>query len=183
MSIYGGKELAAAFRTVRGNTVRVVEDIPEDKFDFVAAPGMRTVRSLVGHILWAPRMYEGFHRSNPLTTLKGFDFGAVMAVAGAFEAEPRSKAQLVALLKGDGENFAAWMETLSDAFLAETYTDPTGANPKSRLESLLSPKEHEMHHRAQLMLILRLVGGVSHLTRERQARAAAQVMATPAPQA
>ena len=39
-----------------------------------------------------------------------------------------------------------------------------------------------MHHRAQLMLILRLVGGVSHLTRERQARAAAQAMAPP-PQA
>ncbi len=177
MSVYGGKELAAAFRTVRGNTVRVVEDIPEDKFDFVAAPGMRTVGTLVGHILWAPRMYERFHRTDPLTTLKGFDFGAVLAVAGAFEAEPRSKAQLVALLKSDGENFAAWMGTLSDAFLAETFTDPTGANPKSRLESLLSPKEHEMHHRAQLMLILRLVGGVSHLTRERQARAAAQAAA------
>ena len=101
-----------------------------------------------------------------------------MARAGAFEAQPRGKADLVAMLKADGEQFASWLETLSDDFLAQTYTDPTGANPKSRLESLLSPKEHEMHHRAQLMLILRLVGGVPHLTRERQARAAAQAAAS-----
>ncbi|MCE9602319.1 MAG: DinB family protein [Gemmatimonadetes bacterium] len=179
MSVYGGKQLAASFRTVRANTVRVVEEIPEEKFDFVAAPGLRTVRALVAHVLWGPQMYEAFHGgAQAITTLKGFDFGAIMARAGRFEAQPRSKAEVVALLKADGERFAAWMETLSDAFLAQTYTDPTGANPKSRLESLLSPKEHEMHHRAQLMLILRLLGGVPHLTRDRQARAAAQAAAT-----
>lgn len=178
MSVYGGKQLAASFRTVRANTVRVVEEIPEEKFDFVAAPGLRTVRALVSHVLWGPRMYEAFHRTNPVSTLKGFDFGTIMAEAGAFEARPRTKAELVSALKADGEDFAAWMETLTDAFLAQTYTDHTGANPKSRLESLLSPKEHEMHHRAQLMLILRMVGGVPHLTRDRQARAAAQAAAT-----
>ena len=183
MSVYGGRQLAASFRTVRGNTVRVVEELPEERFDFVAAPGLRTVRALVSHVLWGPQMYEAFHGgTQPITTLKGFDFGAILARAGAFESQVRGKAELVALLKADGEKFAAWLATLSDEFLAQTYTDPTGANPKSRLESLLSPKEHEMHHRAQLMLILRLVGGVPHLTRERQARAAAQA-AAPAPTA
>jgi len=34
---------------------------------------------------------------------------------------------------------------------------------------LLSAKEHEMHHRAQLMLIERLLGIVPHLTRQMQA--------------
>lgn len=182
MSVYGGKELAAAFRTVRTNTVRVVEEIPDDKFDFVAAPGMRTVRSLVAHMIWAPRMYEGFHKGNRITTLKGVDFGAVMADAGAFEALSRSKADLLAALKADGESYASWVETVDDAVLAETFTDPMGANPKTRLENLMSVKEHEMHHRAQLMLILRLLGGVAPLTRERQARAAARAQA-PAPKA
>jgi hypothetical protein len=42
MSIYGGKELASAFRTVRKNTIRVAEDIPEDKYSFIAAPEVRT---------------------------------------------------------------------------------------------------------------------------------------------
>jgi uncharacterized damage-inducible protein DinB len=38
---------------------------------------------------------------------------------------------------------------------------------------LTSVKEHEMHHRGQLMLIERMLGITPHLTRERQARMAA----------
>ena len=51
---------------------------------------------------------------------------------------------------------------------------PPGADPatKTRLEMLLSPKEHEMHHRAQLMLLQRMVGLVPHLTRQMQERMA-----------
>jgi len=39
----------------------------------------------------------------------------------------------------------------------------------TRFEMLLGVKEHEMHHRAQLFLIERMVGIVPHLTRARQA--------------
>ena len=63
-------------------------------------------------------------------------------------------------------------------FLAETYTDPTGKNPRSRLEGLLSPKEHEMHHRGQLMVIERMLGIVPHLTRRTQERMAARAAAS-----
>ena len=51
---------------------------------------------------------------------------------------------------------------------------PPGATPaaKSRLEMLLSVKEHEMHHRGQLMVAQRLLGIVPHLTRARQAQQA-----------
>jgi uncharacterized damage-inducible protein DinB len=38
---------------------------------------------------------------------------------------------------------------------------------------ILSVKEHEMHHRGQLMLIERIIGIVPHLTRDMQARHAA----------
>jgi uncharacterized damage-inducible protein DinB len=38
---------------------------------------------------------------------------------------------------------------------------------------LMSIKEHEMHHRGQLMLIERMVGIVPHLTRQMQERMAA----------
>ena len=38
---------------------------------------------------------------------------------------------------------------------------------------LLGVKEHEMHHRAQLMLIQRHLGLVPHLTRAREQRQAA----------
>jgi uncharacterized damage-inducible protein DinB len=38
---------------------------------------------------------------------------------------------------------------------------------------LMGTKEHEMHHRAQLMLIERMLGMVPHLTRQMQERLAA----------
>ena len=51
---------------------------------------------------------------------------------------------------------------------------PPGAEPatKTRFEMLLSPKEHEMHHRGQLMMLQRMVGIVPHLTRQMQERMA-----------
>jgi uncharacterized damage-inducible protein DinB len=52
---------------------------------------------------------------------------------------------------------------------------PPGAPQASRtrFEMLMSVKEHEMHHRGQLMLIERMLGITPHLTREQQARFAA----------
>jgi len=44
---------------------------------------------------------------------------------------------------------------------------------KTRFEMLLGTKEHEMHHRGQLMPIERMLGIVPHLTRRTQARMAA----------
>jgi uncharacterized damage-inducible protein DinB len=44
---------------------------------------------------------------------------------------------------------------------------------------LLSPKEHEMHHRGQLMLIQRMLGLTPHLTRQMQERMAAMQAAQP----
>jgi uncharacterized damage-inducible protein DinB len=44
---------------------------------------------------------------------------------------------------------------------------------KTRFEMLMGVKEHEMHHRAQLMLIERMLGIVPHLTRQMQERMAA----------
>jgi uncharacterized damage-inducible protein DinB len=179
-TIYGGPELAAAFRTVRGNTVKVVEEIGEEHFDFVAAPGMRTVRALVAHVIWAPRLTEELHRVQRLTALDGFDFAGFGAKGQAFEGERRTKAELLALLKEDGERLATWLEGLDAAFLAEKFTGGAGTVAKTRMEGVMGIKEHEMHHRAQLMLILRMLGGVPHLTRERQARNAARAAAAAA---
>ena len=167
MSIYGGKELASAFRTVRKNTIRVAEDIPEDKYDFVAAPEVRTVGRMLTHVAISTRIWEEVHK-NGLTTLVDFDFFGMMDKFNAEEAKPRTKAEIVELLSTEGEQFAAWLETLTPEVLAETVTEPDGKTAKTRFERLLSAKEHEMHHRAQLMLIERQLGIVPHLTKQFQ---------------
>jgi len=167
MAPYGGKELADAFRTVRKNTIQVAEDIPEASYEFVAAPGARTVGRMLVHVAISTRIWEEVHRKR-LTTLVGFDFFGIIDVFNAEEAKPRSKAEIVSLLRTEGEQFAAWLETLTPEILAETVTEPDGKTAKTRFERLLGAKEHEMHHRGQLMLIERQLGVVPHLTRQFQ---------------
>jgi len=169
---YASSELATAFRTVRKNTIHIAEDIPEDKYDFVAAPGVRSVREQFAHIAYAPMIQEEMHRVNRVTTLKGYDFGASMGRAAAKEQIPRSKGEIIAVLNSEGERIASWLGSLSPEFLEEKFTDPAGEASRTRFESLLGIKEHEMHHRAQLMLIERIIGITPHLTRQREARMA-----------
>ena len=174
MSTYGAREMAAAFRTVRHNTVRIAAEIPEDKYGWAPAPGTRTIQALLAHIAVSPTLHEDLHRVKHVTTVQGYDFGGLIGKMAADEAKPRGKAELIELLNNEGERFAGWLESLNSDFLAETYTDHMGQNPKTRLEGLLSAKEHEMHHRAQLMLIERMLGIVPHLTRQMQERMAAR---------
>ena len=163
--------MASAFRTVRKNTIKVAEDIPESKYDFVVAPEVRSVARMLTHTAISTRIWEEVHKKR-LTTLVGLDFFGMIDKFNAEEAKPRTKAEIVELLRTEGEKFAAWMETLTPEFLAETVTEPDGKTAKTRFERLLGAKEHEMHHRAQLMLIERQLGIVPHLTRQFQERVA-----------
>ena len=172
MISYGGKELASAFRTVRKNTIQVAEDIPESKYGFVAAPEVRSVARMLTHIAIATQVWEEGHKTKRLTTLVGYDFSGLIDRLNAEEAKTRSKSEILELLRTEGERFAAWMETLTPEFLAEMVTEPDGKTAKSRFERLLGAKEHEMHHRAQLMLIERELGIVPHLTRQFKERVA-----------
>jgi uncharacterized damage-inducible protein DinB len=180
MTYYGAKDLAESFRTVRKNTIVVAEEIPETQYGFRAAPETRTVAQTLYHVAAAPKLQQQIHAIERRSTLEGFDFPGLMRRLIAEEQTPRSKAQIVALLREDGERWAAWMEQLSDAFLAERVQYPAGMSPasKTRFEMLMGVKEHEMHHRGQLMLIERMVGIVPHLTRQMQERMAAIAKAT-----
>lgn len=175
MNYYSAKELADSFRTVRKNTIVIAQDLPEEKYNFRAAPDTRSVGELLAHVGLAHSFQYQVQATERRTTLVGFDFPSLMKRFAVEEKVPRSKAEILELLQNSGEKWAGWMAGLSDEFLAEQVQMPAGMIPpsKSRFEMILSVKEHEMHHRGQLMLIERLVGIVPHLTREMQARMAA----------
>jgi uncharacterized damage-inducible protein DinB len=178
MSHYGGKELGAAFRTVRKNTIQIAEDIPETQYGFKPAPETRTVGQTLTHLAVSTEFPHQIHGKN-INDMMKVDFAALGAKMAAEEAKPRTKAEIIALLKSEGERYASYLDSLSDTFLAEEVTLPPGAQPakKTRFEMLLGPKEHEMHHRGQLMTIERMLGVTPHLTRERQQQQAARAQA------
>src|SRR5687768_11825036 len=144
MTYYGGKDLAASFRQVRGNTIRIAEEIPENKYDFKAAPDCRSLGQTLVHIAFGPSFQKHVH-ANKIADLKTVNFPELMQKAMAEETKPRSKADILAMLKSEGDSFAAYLETLTDSFLAEPVAMPPGMEPrvKTRFEMLLSPKEHE----------------------------------------
>ena len=175
MNYYGGKDLARSFRTVRNNTITIAQELPEDKYGFRAAPDIRSVGELLAHISLAHNFQYLIHAEERRSSLQGFNFPVVMQRLLAEERAPRTKEQTIEMLRASGEKWAGWVEGLDDGFLAEQVQMNPGASPasKTRFEMIASVKEHEMHHRAQLMLIERVVGIVPHMTREMQARMAA----------
>jgi uncharacterized damage-inducible protein DinB len=178
MTYYGGKELAAAFKTVRGNTIKIAEEIPDNKYDYRPAPDSRSVGQTLVHIGLGPGFQLHIH-GGKISDMKNVNFGELMQKFGAEEAKPRTKAETIAFLQSEGDKFATFLEGLEDTFLAEQVTMAPGMTPaaKSRFEMLLGAKEHEMHHRGQLMTIQRMIGQVPHLTRQMQERMAAMTQA------
>jgi uncharacterized damage-inducible protein DinB len=179
MTYYGAKEIAASFRVVRNNTLKIAEDIPEEKYSFRPAEGSRTVAQTLIHISNVHKFALAIHRDNVVSTMEGFDFPAFIGPLIASEQETMTKAQIIARLTAAGEEFESWVKTLPEDFLAQSVTMPPGGNPPSRtrFDMLISVKEHEMHHRGQLMLIERMIGITPHLTREQEARRAAMLAA------
>jgi uncharacterized damage-inducible protein DinB len=171
--VYGAKDIAAAFRQVRSNTLQIANDIPEDKYAFKPSPESRSIGQTLVHIALGPG-FQLHIQTNKINDLKLVNFPELMKGVMAEEAKPRTKAETIAFLKSEGERFASFVDSLSDSFLAEQVAMPPGATPasKSRFEMLLSPKEHEMHHRAQVMTMQRMIGQVPHLTRQMQERMA-----------
>jgi uncharacterized damage-inducible protein DinB len=176
MTYYGGKELAEGFRTVRKNTILIAEDIPEEKYGHRASPETRSIGEFLAHISLVSGMQELLHTKERRASLEGIDFPAIMREMIAKEKQPRSKAEVIAQLRADGDRFARFLEGATEDLLAERVTFPAGATiaSKTRFEMILGVKEHEMHHRGQLMLIERQIGIVPHLTRDMQARMAAR---------
>ena len=152
--MYTSADLARSFRTVRKNTLLIAQDIPEDKWSFHAAPGSRTIAELFAHVAALTRTPQQLHLVDEKTFITPDEFRA---------------------LEDNGEDFARRLEALTPAQLSAAVNFPPPIDPpsKTRFELLLGVKEHEMHHRGQLMLMQRMVGVVPHLTRQRQARAQA----------
>jgi uncharacterized damage-inducible protein DinB len=172
MTYYGAKEIAESFRTVRKNTIQVAEDIPEEKYSYRAAPDTMSVAEMLAHLAAITHWAEQCFFVEKKTNVGMDDFGRWMGEATGKSKALTSKTAIVEALKTNGEAFAKQLDTLTEADLAQPITAPNAT--KSTFEMLIGIKEHEMHHRAQLFLIERMVGIVPHLTRARMERMAQQ---------
>jgi uncharacterized damage-inducible protein DinB len=163
MSLYGAPQLAASMRGVRQNTILIAGDIPESQYGFRATAETRSVAETLVHIAWLSTADRFMHEERRVDSLEGFDFGSLLEKSAAEEKAARSKAEIIELLRVEGNRAVEWLEVLSDAFLSERVRLPGGGSV-TRFEMLLGTKEHELQHRAQLTVIERLLGIVPRFT-------------------
>src|SRR5688500_6545468 len=164
MTYYSGPDLARSFRTVRKNTLQIAEEIPEAQYGFRATPDTRSVQEMLVHVAAQPRWQQQMHGVDKLTYLSFEDYFAYIKEVNAYAETLTDRAAILRALEQDGESFASFLENLSEASLGESVGFAPGSNPvsKSRFEMLLGAKEHEMHHRGQLMLMQRMLGITPH---------------------
>jgi uncharacterized damage-inducible protein DinB len=169
---YGGREMAEAFRTVRRNTLQIANDIPEDRYDYRPTAETMSVAQELAHVACATLWAVQAHAVDQKTFISLEDFGGYMARTAERERALTTKSDIVSALLKNGEEFASFLERLTPEQLDEAVRFPPPVQPstKTRFEMLLGVKEHEMHHRAKLMVIERLIGIVPHLTRARNER-------------
>jgi uncharacterized damage-inducible protein DinB len=163
MSLYGIQQLVAGMRAVRANTIGMAEDIPEEKFGFRATPGTRSIGETFVHIAWLFTSDHILHEEARIGTVEGFDFPALLKKSEVEERQPRSKAEIIELLRAEGERQARWLEQKPESFMAERVGFPGGGSV-SRFEMLLATREHELQHRAQVTVLDRMIGVVPRFT-------------------
>ena len=174
MTYYGGRDLARSFRVVRRNTLVIAEEIPEQHYGFRATPESRSVAEILAHIAVSGRGNFETHVVQRIQTFAGIDFPALVRRRREAERKLASRGEILAALRSDGEAWGSFLDGVTEDVLSASIAFPEPIEPpsKSRLEMFLQVKEHEMHHRAQLMVYERMLGLVPHLTREREARMA-----------
>lgn len=157
-----------SWKSVRQDTAQAVEDFPAGEMDFRPTPELMTFRELGRHILDAGSALTGmlldgeenFQRPDIRERFPRY-FPPLPADAGA--------AALAAELRSSVEQACQRLAAQPAEFWPYIITRFDGQRV-TRLELVQFVKEHELTHRSQMFMYLRLKGVVPPTTRRRQAR-------------
>ena len=155
--------LLDSWKSVRADTAQAVEDMPEAELDFRPVPEVMTFREIARHILGSSHgltgvLLDGLEKMERQEVTKRYP-GIPADVPGAL---------LAAELRTRLDERLAALAAQTPEFYAGIVTRFDGQRV-TRLEMIQTIKEHELMHRSQLFLYLRLKGIVPATTRRRQA--------------
>jgi uncharacterized damage-inducible protein DinB len=155
--------LLDSWKSVREDTAQAVEDMPEAELDFRPVPEVMTFREIARHILGASHALTGM-------LLDGLDALDRREIPKRFPAVPAdaSSTLLATELRARLAERLAALAAQPPEFFSGMVTRFDGQRV-TRLEMIQTIKEHELTHRAQLFLYLRLKGIVPATTRRRLA--------------
>jgi uncharacterized damage-inducible protein DinB len=154
------------WKTVRNDTAQAVEDMPPEALDFRPADSMMTFREIARHILNAGHALTGILLTGT-TNLAVPEFRDMLQKHSTTLPPDCTQPELAAALRQALDERIAELAARDPAFFAEEITRFDGLRI-TRLEMLQTIKEHELTHRSQLFMYLRLKGVVPPTTRRRE---------------
>jgi uncharacterized damage-inducible protein DinB len=157
-----------SWKAVRQDTAQAVEDFPSAELDFKPVGDVMTFGEIARHILVAGYGIAGMllDGMEDLTTPQ---FRARMQAYSAELPGPAVAAALAGALRQTLDQRIAQLAAQPADFFTHIITRFDGQRV-TRLEMLQFAKEHELTHRAQLFMYLRLKGIVPATTRRRIAK-------------
>jgi uncharacterized damage-inducible protein DinB len=156
-----------SWKSVRQDTAQAVEDFPAAELDFKATPDLMSFGELGRHILDAGHALTGMLLDgvDDLTTPQ---FREMIGKYKPQLPEHLDAATLASELRKSMETRAAELAAKGEDFYSGLITRFDGQRV-TRLEMVQFVKEHELTHRSQMFVYLRLKGIVPATTKRRQA--------------
>ena len=153
---------------MRDDTALAVEDFASESLDFKPADGMMSFGEIARHILDASHALIGLLLDGETNWATPEIQQKMRARSSGLPADADAKA-LAAELRSDLHTWITEMESRPSAF-ADTEVTRFDGQKFTMTEILQFVKEHELSHRSQLFVYLRLKGIVPATTRRRLAK-------------
>jgi uncharacterized damage-inducible protein DinB len=160
-----------SWKTVRKDVAGAVLEFPAEAFDEKPIEGVDSFGTIARHILNAGNAFPGILMTG-IESLQTPDFREKMKPHMYDLAENATPQQLAEALEKSIETRTAQLAGQPDEFFTQEITRFDGQR-LTRLEMLQFVKEHELTHRSQLFMLMRLKGIVPPTTRRRMAAAKA----------
>jgi uncharacterized damage-inducible protein DinB len=157
-----------SWKSVRQDTAQAVEDFPATELDFKATPELMTFGELARHVLDAGHALSGM-LIDGVDNLATPQFREMVGRYRPQLPEKLDAATLASELRKSIETQTAALAAKGEDFFSGIITRFDGQRV-TRLEMLQFIKEHELTHRSQMFVYLRLKGIVPGTTRRRQAK-------------
>ena len=157
-----------SWKTVRQDTAQSVEDFPAAEMNFKPAGEMMSFGEIAHHILVSSYGITGMLLDG-VDNLATPQFRETLLKYATKLPGPQDAAALAPALRESLEQRITEIEARPAEFLSHEITRFDGQRV-TRLEMLQMAKEHELTHRAQLFVYLRLKGIVPATTRRRTAK-------------
>jgi uncharacterized damage-inducible protein DinB len=164
--------LLSSWKTIREDVALAVEEFPAGDLDYRPALELETFRQIARHILNIGHGIPGMLLARDPAT--GQEFRDRMKAHLFPLPEDAGAAEIAAALRRSVAERCDQLSAQPPEFFAEIMTRHFDLAQLTRMEMLQFVKEHELTHRQQLFMYLRLKGMVPATTRRRLARQAAK---------